>query len=215
MAALPTVPLGKRGPKSAVAEHPDRATIEIGLANGVGLKTLSARYGVSHSALSAYRKKMSPELLARLRVRPVKSDEELARVREVESRSLLDHLTYIRGRCYANADRCLRIGHNDGERMAMAEAAKVSEKIAKLLGEMGSVIRHDHKHVHLAASPQWHAIRVELVRALRPFPQAHAAAIAAMQRAEAQAGQAPALIEGEAARFDARMVAAAETAAHV
>lgn len=206
---IPSVPRGKRGPKSAVAEHPDRAAIEIALANGVGLKTLSARYGISTSALSHYRGKMPPELVASLRVRPIKSDEELARIRETESRSLLDHLTYIRGRCYANADRCREIGHDDGERMAMAEAAKVSEKIARLLGELGTVIRHDHRHIHLAQSPEWHSIRTELVRALRPYPEAHAAAIEAMQQAEAAATQVPALIEGETAKVDARLEALA------
>ena len=64
--STPSVPPGKRGPKSAVAEHPDRAAIEIALANGVGLKTLSARYGISTSALSHYRGKMPPELVASL-----------------------------------------------------------------------------------------------------------------------------------------------------
>lgn len=195
----------KRGRPSLVANHPARAAIEQALANGVGLKILSARYGISPDILSRYKNKMPAALKASLRVRPMKSDEELAHLRELESRSLMDNLVWQRGRLYANADTSAELGDLAGERAAIAEAGKATERIAKLLGELGTVIKHDHKHLHLAASPEWHAMRVELVRALKPFPEAHAAAIAAIQRAEAIAAGGMAVIDGEVQRVHERV----------
>ena len=68
---LLSVPLPKRGRPSLVANHPARAAIEQGLANGVGLKILSARYGISPDILSRYKGKMPAALKASLRVRPM------------------------------------------------------------------------------------------------------------------------------------------------
>lgn len=202
---LLAVPLPKRGRPSVVANHPARAAIEQGLANGVGLKILAARYGVGPDILSRYKAKMPDALKASLRVRPMKSDEELAHIREMESRSLMDNLVWQRGRLYANADTSAELGDLAGERAAISEAGKATERIAKLLGELGTVIKHDHKHVHLAATPEWHAMRVELVRALKPYPEAHAAAIAAIQRAESIASGGAALIDGEVQRVHERV----------
>lgn len=190
----------KTGRRSTIAEHPDRAAIELALANGVSQTALSKRYGIEQSTLSRYRRKMDSDLVKRLRVRPARTDEELAHIRELESKSLLDHLVLIRGRLYVNADRAVRIGDDAGERAALSEAGKASERIAKLLGEMGSVIRHDHRHLHLAASPEWHAVRTELTRALRPYPQAHAAVIAALQRAETASAHGMEAIAQDSAR---------------
>jgi len=199
----------KPGRRSIIAEHPDRAAIELALANGVSQTALSKRYGIDQSILSRYRRQMDPALIARLRVRPARSDEELAHVRELEAKSLLDHLILIRSRLYVNADRAVAIGDDAGERAAMAEAAKVSEKIAKLLGEMGSVIRHDHRHVVLTASPEWHGVRTELTRALRPYPQAHGAVLAALERVEATTARGLDVIEADSARVRERVEAQA------
>lgn len=197
---LPVVPLAKRGRPSLVAQHPDRAAIEQALANGVGQKILAKRYGIEQTALSRYKRKMPPELIAALRVRPVKSDEEMAHLRELESRSLMDHFTWQRAKLYANADLAERLGDPAGVRAAIESASRVTERIAKLLGELGSVIKHDHRHVHMAATPEYHALRIELVRALKPYPEAHAAAVAAFQRAESLAAKGVALIEGDVQR---------------
>jgi len=129
----------------SICEHPDRAPIEIGLANGVALRVLALRYGLDPSQLSRHRgKHMDSDLQARLRVRGSRSDEELSQVREVESRSLLDHLAWQRGRLYRNADRSFNIGDMAGERAAIESAGKASERIGKLLGELGGAITINH-----------------------------------------------------------------------
>ena len=176
----------------SICEHPDRAPIEIGLANGVALRVLGLRYGLDPSQLSRHRgNHMDSDLLARLRVRGSRSDEELSQVREVESRSLLDHLAWQRGRLYRNADRSFDIGDMAGERAAIDSAGKASERIGKLLGELGGAITINHNtQINLVQSPQWHAIRTALVRELRPLgSDAIAAGARAIEAAEASLAQ--------------------------
>lgn len=177
--------------------HPDRAAIEIGLANGVACRVLGKRYALDASQLSRHRTRhMPPELLARLRVRGARSDAELAKLREVESKSLLDNLAWQRGRMYGNADRAAAIGDDSGERAAIAEASRITERIAKLLGELGQFITVRHEF-NLVASPEWHTIRMALVAELRPLgPDAIAAGARAIAAAEAAIAR-PVALEGE------------------
>lgn len=176
----------------SICEHPDRASVEIGLANNIALRVLSLRYGLNLAQMSRHRKNhMDIDLIARLRTRGSRSDEELAQIREHESKSLLDHLVWQRGRLYRNADRAADIGDMAGERAAIDSASKTSERIGKLLGELGSAITINHNtQINLVQSPQWHAIRTCLVRELRPLGieaiNAGARAIAAAEASIAQ-----------------------------
>ena len=182
-------------PVPAIATHPDRAQIEIGLANGVSLRALGKRYGLDPAQLSRYRKQHMPdELITRLRVRGLQSDEELAKVREIEGKSLLDHLTYQRSRQYAIADRARTIDHDDAEIRALEAAGRSSERIGKLLGEMGAVVTNNNLTINLQQSPDWHNIRTAIVGALRPYPAAHGAVVRALSRMEQS--EAPAVLEG-------------------
>ncbi|MES5814428.1 hypothetical protein [Pseudoxanthomonas sp. Soil82] len=172
----------------STCNHPDRAAIEIGLANGVACRVLGKRYGLDPSQLSRHRTKHMPDgLVANLRVRGSRSDAELAQLRELEGKSLLDNIVWQRGRMYANADRARAIGDDAGERAAMAEAGKATDRIGKLLDEYGSHVTINNT-INLVASPQWHAIRTALVRELRPLGheamQAAARAIAYVETQE-------------------------------
>ncbi len=186
----------------SICEHPDRAQVEIGLANGIALRVLAGKYGLDQTQLCRHRQRhMDADLIARLKTRGHRSDEELAKIREHESKSLLDHLVWQRGRLYRNADKALEIGDFAGERAAIDSAGKASERIGKLLGELGSAITINHNtQINLVQSPQWHAIRTALVRELRPLgPEAIAAGVRAIEAAEASitppADRVPLLIE--------------------
>lgn len=178
----------------SVCEHPDRPQIEIALANGVGQRVLALRYGLDRSQLSRHLTgHMDEELRLRLRVRGHRTEEELAKVREVETKSLLDHLVWQRHRLYRNADDARKIGDYAGERAALAEASRVSERIGRLLGELGIHTQIHNTQINLVADPAWHGIRTELVRALRPFPEAWRAAVDAIERVEQSATPRPLL----------------------
>lgn len=178
----------------SVCSHPDRAQVEIGLANEIALRIMGKRYGLDPSQLSRHRTNhMDEQTLLRLRVRGRRSDEELAQIREVEGKGLLDHLVWQRARLYANADAAKAIGDFAGERAAIGEAGKTSERIGKLLGELGAHITINHNHLNLVAMPDYHDLRVRLVRALRPYPEVYPAAIAAFE--EFEAARAPRVLE--------------------
>lgn len=173
-------------PVPAIATHPDRAQIEIGLANGVSLRGLSKRYGLDPAQLSRYRKShMSDELILRLRVRGLQSDEELGKIREIESKSLLDHLTYQRSRLYTVADRAASIAHDEAEIRAIEAAGRASERIGRLLGELGATsITNNNVQINLMQSPEWHNVRTQIVQALKPHPAAWQSVIKALERIE-------------------------------
>jgi len=175
----------------SICEHPDRAQVEIGLANGIALRVLGLRYGLNPAQMSRHRSNhMDHDLIARLRTRGSRSDEELSQIREHESKSLLDHLVWQRGRLYRNADRAVDIGDYAGERAAIDSAGKASERIGKLLDVLGTGITINHNTINLVQSPQWHLIRTALVRELRPLGieaiNAGARAIAAAEASIAQ-----------------------------
>jgi hypothetical protein len=175
----------------SICEHPDRAQVEIGLANGIAQRVLGLRFGLGQAQLSRHRKNhMDADLIARLRTRGSRSDEELAQIRDAESKSLLDNLVWVRCRLSRNADRAFAIGDMAGERAALDSAGKANERIAKLLGEMGSTTTINHNTLNLVQSPQWHLIRTALVRELRPLGieaiNAGARAIAAAEASIAQ-----------------------------
>lgn len=175
----------------SICEHPDRAAVEIGLANGIAQRVLGLRFGLGQAQLSRHRSRhMDTDLIAKLRVRGSRSDEELAQIRGHESKSLLDTLVWLRCRLARNADLAFGIGDLAGERAALDSAGKASERIGKLLGEMGATTTINHNTLNLVQSPQWHQIRTALVRELRPLGieaiNAGARAIAAAEASIAQ-----------------------------
>lgn len=175
----------------SVCEHPDRASVEIGLANGIALRPLGLRHGLGEDALGRHRSKhMDAELLARLKLRGTRSEEELAHIRDVESKSILDNFATQRARLYRNADRSFEIKDYAGERAALAEASKVTERIGKLLGELGVANLTINQQINLTQSPEWHVIRTALVRELRPLGfDAIAACHRAIESAETSLAQ--------------------------
>lgn len=175
----------------SICEHPDRAQVEIGLANGIALRVLSLRYGLNLAQMSRHRKNhMDADLIAKLRVRGCRPDEELAQIREHESKSLLDNFVWLRCRLARNADVAAGIGDLAGERAALDSASRTSERIGKLLDMMGATTTINHNTLNLVQSPQWHQIRTALVRELRPLGieaiNAGARAIAAAEASIAQ-----------------------------
>lgn len=59
------------------------------------------------------------------------------------------------------------------------------ETVAKLVGELVNV--HEHRHIGLLLSPDYHRLREALTRALAPFPQAARAVAVALGGMEAEA----------------------------
>lgn len=167
-----------------VCNHPDRASIELGIANHVPLRTLAKRYGVSYHALHRHKKNhMPPQLMAQLLIRPKQTDIDLEQLRLTESEGLLHHLIHQRGQLYALADKAREIGDISAETRVHGQMSRNIELVAKLLGDL-KVGSHTVTQ-NILIAPQYHQMRTALIQALRPFPEAHRAVTAALQRMEA------------------------------
>lgn len=174
-------PLQRKGVECQVCAHPDRASMELGLANKVPARVLAKRYGVSRDSLDRHRRHhMTPELQASLITRGRMNPTDLENLRLVESEGSLQHLVTVRGRLYRLMDYAESIGDYKGAATIGARIVDICESISKLLGDIktGTV----NVHNTLVLSPEFHGFRVSIMAALRQFPEARDAVAMAMER---------------------------------
>lgn len=173
-----------RGHECQICTHPDRASMELGLANKVSSRVLAARYGVSRDSLDRHRRNhMAPELIASLMTRGRMSAIDLENLRITESEGMLQHLVALRGRLYGWADIAEQQGDVKAAASIAGQAIKTIEVEAKLLGEIKTGTTNVTNNV--LVMPEFHAFRTALVQALRPYPEAMMAAVAALRHLEA------------------------------
>jgi hypothetical protein len=131
---------------------------------------------------------MDEALIQRLRVRGHRSEEDLDKIRELESKNAVDHLSYQRARFYRIADQCSEIKDAIGETRALGQARAQTELMAKLFGDLTSGTTIITNMVML---PDYHRLRAYLVRAARAHPAAQTALLQAIQQFEAETAPAP------------------------
>lgn len=166
-----------------VCTHPQRAAMELQLANRVPLRVISSRHGPSIHALSRHRKNhMSAKLQQRLAVDFKPQPVDLKSLKEKESEGLLQHLVAQRGRLYSLLDVAEQLQHIGDATKVHARLSENLRITGQLLGDLKS--HKEVTHQVLLAHPAYHALRVALVQALRPFPEARQAVAAALRRIE-------------------------------
>jgi len=168
--------------------HKDRAAVELALARGVSANALAKRYrGLSVDSLRSHaRKHMPAQLRAALIAGPSIEGVDLDKLRERESQSLLSSLVSLRARLWFSLDAAEENG--DGNMLARL-SGQIHENLSitgKLLGDLG-VGSTTINNVLLV--PAYVEMRVELVRALAPFPDAREAVAAVLQRLEGDAAK--------------------------
>ena len=78
--------MGIKGQRCNVCEHPDRASIELGIANKFPVRVLGKRYGISADSVWRHgQKHMSPELRSQLMTRGRMTPQDLENLRVTES----------------------------------------------------------------------------------------------------------------------------------
>jgi len=172
------------GSECGACKHPDRASIELGLANSVPLRVLAKRFGLSTYAIHRHRHRhMTPQLLAQLVTRGRMSEIDLEKLRITESEGLLHHLVAARGRLYKAMDEAE--ARSDFQNLARVTGTllKNLELTAKLLGELNSGAAN--VTVNILALPEYHGLRTALMQALKVHPEARAAVLDALHRFEA------------------------------
>jgi hypothetical protein len=138
------------------------------------MTAISRRYGVSTDALYRHaRAHLSATLRAKLLAGPSVEGVDLDRLAERESQSLLMNLVALRHRLFASLDAAEEVG--DGSMLARV-AGQLHHNLeitGKLLGDLSSGTTINN----VLVQPQYVELRVELVRALAPYPEArHAVA---------------------------------------
>jgi hypothetical protein len=179
--------------RSTIAEHRERAAIELAIARGISYRAAARRYGVSVDAVGRHaREHMPPQLRAKLIAGP-DLDIDLGRLRETESQSLLMHLVGLRNRLFASLD----VAEECGDSAMVARVAhQLHENLTitgKLLGDLGV----GSTTVNFLISPTYIELRTVLVRALSGFPDAKLAVAQALRAIEDKSA---AMVQADAER---------------
>jgi hypothetical protein len=173
------------GRQCNVCNHRELAGINLALARGVSIRALAKRFALHRDSLYRHSKNhLPPQLRASLIAGP-DLDIDLDRLRETESQSLLVHLINLRGRLFSALD----VGEEFGDaNMVSRVAAQLHHNLeitARLLGDLhpgGSTTINN-----VLVMPAYVELRVDLMDALRAYPEAGRAVAAVLHRNETKA----------------------------
>ena len=184
----------KRGATCRVCGHRERAAVDLALARGVSVTALSRRYRVSTDSIYRHAKAHLPaQLRAALIAGPTIEGIDLDKLRETESQSLLMHLVSLRNRLFASLDTAEEYRDANMVARVTSQIHTNLELMAKLLGDLQT----GHVTNNILVTPVYVEMRVALVAALAPYPDARHAVAQVLHRLEATAAQG---ITAEAAR---------------
>lgn len=172
-----------KGQGCKVCDHPDRASIELGLANKVPIRVLGKRYGLSSDSVWRHgQRHMTAELHSQLMTRGRMTPQDLENLRITESEGVLQHLVAVRGRLYGLMDAAEQQDDYRGAAAIGNQIGKNLETTAKLLGDIrtGAVSVTNN----VLVMPEFHALRTTIMRALRAHPEARADVAAALRQLE-------------------------------
>lgn len=176
--------MGLKGIRCTVCDHGDRASIELGIANKVPIRVLAKRYGIHHDAVHRHGKNhMRPELHAQLMTRGRMTPVELENLRVTESEGVLQHIVAVRARLYSLMDSAEQQDDYKSAAAISGQILKNLEITAKLLGDLktGTV----NVTNNLLVMPEFHALRTNIMQALRGHPAARDDVIKALQHFQA------------------------------
>ena len=178
---------GRRGGRSTIEDHPDRARIERDLALGKPLSKIAKKYGVSKDAAWRHKSKLPPQLKAALAAHALAPAEDLEKLRIEEGDALLSNLAAQRARLLIAQDAAL-----EAEQFGLvAQLAGGIHRNIELVGKyLGEFAQHHHvTSVSILVSPEYLTLRNSLIRALAPFPAARQAVAAVLHQAESAGAQ--------------------------
>jgi hypothetical protein len=152
-----------------VCAHADRGSIDAALVTEEPFRHIAARTGTSTAALQRHKAEHLPVRLVK-----AKAAEEVA-----HADGLLEQVRGLQARALAILSRAEEAGDLRTALGAIREARGNLELLAKLLGEID-----ERPAVNLLLDPGWNAVRSALLSALAPYPDARAAAAAALGAGE-------------------------------
>lgn len=159
--------------------HPKRYEIEKGLVEGVPYRILTKKYGPSSASLSRHRNEHLPAHLAKAHEaerakRVAKLEDHQAARTEQSTQQALDvvqQLRAINGACLEVLQKSRTDGKHSISLKAVDRIHRQIELQAKLLGEL----QEQGPQVNVLIAPEWQEIRVNVLQALTPYPEARQA----------------------------------------
>lgn len=178
-----------------VCNHREHAAIDLALARGVAVRALARRYKVSIDSLYRHSARhLPPHLRAKLIAGPSVDGVDLDRLRENESQSLLMNLIAIRNRLLAGLDAA----EEAGDSSMVARVANQLHRNLEITGELlGDLSTGSTTINNVLVLPAYVEMRVELVKALAPYPEARQAVARVLHRIESKAADAIRINERE------------------
>jgi hypothetical protein len=178
----------RRPSQCTVCQHRERTALDLALARGVGVRALSRRYRLSIDALYRHSNRhLPPQLRAKLIAGPSVDGVDLDRLRDTESQSLLMNLIALRNRLLAGLDAAEEAGDSGMVARVANQLHRNLEITGELLGDLstGSTTINN-----VLVMPAYIEMRMELVRALAPYPEARLSVAAVLHRIESKAAEA-------------------------
>ena len=153
----------------SVCCHDGRKAMDEALVAGESLRAITKRFpGVTESSLSRHRvAHLSPSL------QKLVADRALNR-----NGDLLEQLRGLIEKVYQVLEQAEATGKPGVMLAAVREAKSILELQARMTGELDE--RPQTLVVNLTSTTEWLDVRTRLLAALRPFPEAHRAVIAAL-----------------------------------
>jgi hypothetical protein len=167
--------------RCSVCDHPERDAIERALIGSVSVRDIAGRYGASRSAVGRHKLQHLPAKLVK-----AKESAEVARVTESvrdeigQALDVIQQLKAINVACLEVLKKARTVGDDVTLLRSVDRIHRQIELQARLLGEL-----QDAPQVNVLVLPEWHRLRVVVVQALKPYPEARDAVVRALHDAGA------------------------------
>jgi hypothetical protein len=179
--------------RCSVCTHPQRERIELAMARGAGRRVVAQTYDASADAIYRHWRDHVPEPVKAARradvLKPGMAIEQA--LKEEGDLGQLEHLRVLRAGLFRQFD--LAVETNDSRSLAPLAAQLI--KIASIVGEQTGELRRSVGSAptvnQLIVSPDFIRFRATILRALKPYPDAMAAVMAALSKLDLE--EAPAI----------------------
>lgn len=171
--------------RCSICHHPDRAAIEKALVQAEPFRDVSARFGTSASALHRHKTSHLPAHLAKAyEAVQVTQAIDIAREAEAHKARDLGQAIDVAAQLRAINAACLEILQksraSEKHSISLGAIDRIHRQLelqAKLLGELQD---SGGPTVNVLVAPEWRELRVTVLQALTPYPDARAAAAKAL-----------------------------------
>jgi hypothetical protein len=171
--------------RCGICRHPERTRLELLLAGGASLRSLSEKFSVNRENLRRhYALHVDAERKVALTFGPVQRAHLESHLAE-EAESVIDHYRAVRAGLYALYDAAVTAGDRTGGALVAGRLLTCLDSMAKITGQMLSspLVVNNTQNVFLN-DPGFAAFQSQLVRVLRGFPEARAAVIKEFEKLE-------------------------------